>query len=194
MASNTLSLVLVFCIYTIIACTAYPSSNPSAFIKSSCSVTLYPSLCIQSLSSYADTIQENPKQMAQAALTVSLSVAKSVKVFVTKMSKSKGLKRIEYKVLKDCVDNVGDSVDRLSMSIQELGHMGHGEENFIWHMSNAQTWVSAALTEENTCLDGFAGRGGMDGRLKTVIRSKITSVARVTSNALALVNRFAERH
>ncbi|KAF5182362.1 Pectinesterase inhibitor [Thalictrum thalictroides] len=169
-------------------------SVPSSFVKSSCSVTRYPDLCIQSLAMYSSTIQRSPKQMAQTALSVSLVKARSAKAYVIKMSKSKGLKRREYQVVRDCVDNIGDSVDRLSKSITELGYMSQGKaESFMWHMSNVQTWVSAALTDENTCVDGFAGRG-MNGMVKSTISAKITNVAQCTSNALALINRFADRH
>lgn len=89
---------------------------------------------------------------------------------------------------------MGDSVDQLSRSMKEIGHMGHSNgQDFLWHMSNVQTWVSAALTNENTCVDGFSGHL-MDGKMKSAIRMRVTNVAQVTSNALALVNHFATRH
>lgn len=93
--------------------------------------------------------------------------------------------------MKDCIENMGDTVDTLSHSVRELGQVGR--QDFVWHMSNVQTWVSAALTDENTCLDGFSGRF-MDGNVKAAIRRRVVNVAQVTSNALALVNRFASKH
>ncbi|KAL5728172.1 hypothetical protein ACHQM5_001285 [Ranunculus cassubicifolius] len=167
-------------------------STPSNFIKSSCSITRYPALCINSLSTYSSSIQTSPRTMAQTALAVSLSRARSAKTFIVQASKSKGMKKREYQAVKDCIVNIGSCVDKLSKSITELGKMGKGGD-FFWHMSNVQTWASAALTDENTCMDGFSGKA-MDGRLKTAIKGRITNVAQVTSNALALVNRFAERH
>ncbi|KAL5728169.1 hypothetical protein ACHQM5_001282 [Ranunculus cassubicifolius] len=194
MAKLTLTILLILSILSLTSIAhSATTPSPSPFIKSSCSLTRYPALCIKSLSSYASTIQESPKEIAEAALTVSLSSANSAKAYVIQMSKSIGLKGREYQVMKDCVETVADSVDRLSMSIGELRHMGTGEQSFIWHMSNVQTWVSAAETDENTCMDGFAGHA-MDGKLKTSIKSKLLHVIQVTSNALALVNRFAERH
>ncbi|TJW23188.1 pectinesterase inhibitor domain-containing protein [Bacillus paralicheniformis] len=89
---------------------------------------------------------------------------------------------------------MSDSLDRVSKSIQELKSLDRVKgQDFIWHMSNVQTWVSSALTDENTCMDGFAGRA-MEGRIKTSVRAQITNVAHVTSNALALVNHFAQNH
>ncbi|KAK9143281.1 hypothetical protein Syun_012681 [Stephania yunnanensis] len=100
----------------------------------------------------------------------------------------------ESQALKDCVDTMGDGVDRLAKSINELSRLGGrvGGQSFLWHMSNVQTWVSAALTDDSTCVDGFAGHA-LDGRVKAQIRSRVLNVAQVTSNALALVNRFAAK-
>jgi pectinesterase inhibitor-like protein len=89
---------------------------------------------------------------------------------------------------------MGDSLDSLNQSVRELGSIGHAVgEDFVWRMSNVQTWVSAALTDDNTCLDGFAGPS-MNGNVKAAIKNRIVNLTQVTSNALALVNRFASSH
>ncbi|CAN4127559.1 unnamed protein product [Withania somnifera] len=173
------------------------TSNPAAikFIKTSCRATLYPVLCVQCLSAFANTVKQSEKQLAHAALSVSLSRARSTTLFVSKLTRVRGLKPREKQAVKDCLDNMSDSVDQINKSIPELGHTGQfsaGQE-FMWHVSNVQTWVSAALTDENTCLDGFSGPG-MNGNVKAALRVRILHVAQVTSNALALVNRFADRH
>ncbi|KAM7499547.1 hypothetical protein LguiA_023961 [Lonicera macranthoides] len=175
-----------------IAGAAVASNN---FIKNSCSATRYPALCVQSLSLYANTIKESPRQLALTALNVSLSKAQSTKTFVRRLTKFKGLKRREYEAIKDCLEELGDTVDRLSKSVRELKSMGSRSrgQDFVWHMSNVETWVSAALTDESTCTDGFGGRV-MDGKIKSSVTAWITNVAQVTSNALALVNNFAAKH
>ena len=93
------------------------------------------------------------------------------------------------------MDEISDTVNRLSNSIEELKKSGQskGQADFVWHMSNVETWVSAALTDENTCMDGFSEKN-TNGRVKNSIRSRILNVAQVTSNALALVTRFASQH
>ncbi|XWS60077.1 hypothetical protein CRYUN_Cryun07bG0003200 [Craigia yunnanensis] len=195
MARTSLIFLLLSLLY--IACQARSptaaSSRTSNFIKASCSATKYPALCVQSLAALAPSIQQSPRQLAQAALSVSLDRAKSTQEFVTKMKKFKGLKKREYEAIKDCIEELSESVDRLSKSVQELKHMGQAKgQDFLWHVSNVETWVSAALTDENTCVDGFAGRG-MDGKMKASIRGHVINVAQVTSNALSLVNQFASK-
>ncbi|KAL2489606.1 pectin methylesterase inhibitor 1 [Forsythia ovata] len=175
---------------------AASAQNPNAtdFIKASCSATHYPALCVECLSSYASTVQQNEQQLAQAALEVSLSRAQAASTFVYQLSKLKGIKPREGLAVKDCIQNMGDTVAQLSQSLKELGGMRLlAGQNFVWHVGNVKTWVSTALTNENICLDGFSGPG-MDGSVKVAIRGRILNCAQVTSNALALVNRFAARH
>ncbi|KAI3704922.1 hypothetical protein L1987_75151 [Smallanthus sonchifolius] len=166
----------------------------SSFIKSSCATTTYPALCEESLSPFANTIKTSPAQLAHTALAVSLKQSQSTQAYLHKLKRVKGIKPRERSAIGDCLEVVSDSLDRVTKSIQELKKFertkGH---EFIWHMSNVQTWVSSALTDENTCMDGFGGRA-MVGRIKTSVRAQITSVAHVTSNALALVNSFAKKH
>lgn len=169
-------------------------SKPTDFIQASCRATRYPALCVQCLSHYASAIKQSDRQLTQTALSVSLARVRSAAAYVAKMTKVRGIKGKEYQAVKDCIENMGDSVDRLSQSVRELGHMGRAVgQDFMWHMSNVQTWVSAALTDENTCLDGFDGHA-MDGNVKAAVNRRVTNVAQVTSNALALVNRFASKH
>lgn len=170
------------------------SGSTTNFIKTSCSTTTYPTVCVQSLSSYASKIQTSTRQLALVALSLSLDCAQSTKTFVSKLAKLKELKSREYAAIKDCIEEIKDSVDRISQSVQELKNIGkYKGQDFSFHMSNAQTWVSAAITDENTCLDGFEGKA-LNGKTKTSIRTKVLNLIQLTSNALALCNRFAEKY
>lgn len=92
--------------------------------------------------------------------------------------------------MKDCVEVLGDSVDELRRSIGEMGHLR--TSSFQLTMSDVQTWVSAALTDENTCTDGFQETASATGAdFKTAVRGRVVEVAQLTSNALALINQLA---
>ncbi|CAN8264662.1 unnamed protein product [Cochlearia groenlandica] len=165
------------------------------FIQSSCKTTTYPTLCFKSLSAYANAIQTSPKRLAETALAVTLSRAQSTKVFVSRLTRFKGLKKREVEAIKDCVEEINDTIDRLTKSVQELKMCGmaKSQEQFSFHMSNAQTWTSAALTDEITCSDGFSGRV-VDGRIKNSVRARIVNVGQETSNALSLINAFGKKY
>ncbi|CAA0842291.1 Plant invertase/pectin methylesterase inhibitor superfamily protein [Striga hermonthica] len=171
-----------------------PNQEPLDFIKAECRATRYPALCVQCLSNYSATIQQSQRQLARAALSVSLAWARSAAAFVSRLARIEGMRPTEHAAVKDCVENMGDTVAQLCRSVKELGSMGRGPgQEFEWCVSNVQTWVSAALTDEDTCLDGVSG-SGLDGSVKGKIRRRVVGCARVTSNALALVNRFAAKH
>ncbi|XP_058079376.1 pectinesterase inhibitor 3-like [Magnolia sinica] len=166
--------------------TARDTETPSDLVRASCTHARYPTLCIQSLSSYAPS-PKNPNDLAQAAVSVTLSRARHVSAFVSRILSTRSPGKRERNALSDCVEQLSDSIDELRRTLSELRHLRAG--TFRWQMSNAETWVSAALTNEDTCLDGFQS---VAGSAKTAVRKKIRNVARVTSNALYLINRVAQ--
>ncbi|KAI4332642.1 hypothetical protein L6164_017534 [Bauhinia variegata] len=159
------------------------------FIRTSCSTTTYPRLCFSSLAKHASFIQTNRVLLTGTSLNVSLDSAKATSFLMSTLSKRLGMKPREIAAMKDCVEEISESVDELRRSIDEMGHLRNS--NFDVTMNDVQTWVSAALTDENTCADGFQGT---NGNVKTTVRGRIVQVAQMTSNALALINQLASFH
>nr|GMC92965.1 21 kDa protein-like [Ipomoea batatas]GMC94385.1 21 kDa protein-like [Ipomoea batatas]GMD00591.1 21 kDa protein-like [Ipomoea batatas] len=156
------------------------------FIKTSCGVTLYPKLCYDSLSPYANSVS-TAAQLADAALDVSLRAARSASETVAKLSKERGgLAAREARAVVDCVENMEDSVDELERCAGEMKDLGG--QRMEEKMGNVMTWVSAALTDEGTCMDGFQESGKI---VKGRIRKCIVHVAQLTSNALALIKNLS---
>ncbi|EPS64095.1 hypothetical protein M569_10687, partial [Genlisea aurea] len=150
-------------------------------VRNSCVHASYPDLCLRTLSAYAGAAN-NPRELAQAAVKFSLGRVRDACAFLSQL---KGDGRREQGALNDCVSQIGDSIDELSESLTALQQLRRGAAEFRWQMSNAETWVSAALTNEDTCLDGFRE---INGKIRSDVRQKVSDVARVTSNALYLIN------
>ncbi|MBA0711449.1 hypothetical protein Golax_010633 [Gossypium laxum] len=143
--------------------------NSTDFIRTSCYATLYPDICYTSLYGYANAIQQDPARLARAAISVSLSKARNMAVY-----------------------NMGDAVDEIRGSLKQMQRVvAPGSESFRFQMGNVQTWMSAALTDEETCTDGFEDVA--DGPMKTEVCKRAAKVKKFTSNALALVNSYAEK-
>ncbi|XP_022141164.1 21 kDa protein-like [Momordica charantia] len=190
------SLVLVLVVFPLVlklsgSHAAITPMSSTEFIKSSCSSTTYPRLCFSSLSVHASSIQTSPRLLATAALSVSLSSVKSAAAQILKLSHAHGVPSRDVSALKDCLEELSDSVDSLSSSIPEMGKLRGPDFELV--MSNIQTWVSAALTDETTCSDGFQGKA-VNGGVKATVRSRIVNIAQLTSNALSLINRIADLH
>lgn len=105
------------------------------------------------------------------------------------MSKEENLGPAEVHALTDCVENMEDSVDELQKSLLEMKNLNGPD--FEEKMGNVMTWVSAALTDEDTCMDGFDDNSALNGKVKATIRNYIVNVAQLTSNALALTKNLS---
>ncbi|KAG7658219.1 Pectinesterase inhibitor domain, partial [Arabidopsis suecica] len=167
----------------------YSNQTNLDYIKTSCNITLYKTICYNSLSPYASTIRSNPQKLAVIALNLTLSSAKSASKFVKNISHGGGLTRLEAVAVADCVEEIGDSVTSLQDSIRELDSINYKDSaKFEMVMSDVETWVSAALTNDDTCMDGFSL---VKTAVKDLVRRHVVEVARLTSNALALINMYA---
>ncbi|XP_061350504.1 pectinesterase inhibitor 3-like [Gastrolobium bilobum] len=184
---STLFLTLLFTSPTFLL--AHDHDEPQDLVRSSCVHARYPRLCIRTLSNYAGPTNTS-LDVARAALRVSLAHALRASKYLKSYSGPKSTADIITKrqrvALSDCAEQISDSVDELRKSLEELQHLR--PETFRWQMSNAQTWVSAALTDGDTCLDGFSG----EGKVRRDLKRRVTDVARVTSNALYMINRLCE--
>ncbi|KAK7398892.1 hypothetical protein VNO78_10066 [Psophocarpus tetragonolobus] len=157
------------------------------FIRSSCNKTLYPDVCFTSLSPYANAVKQNQGELARVAIGVSLSKVHGTASYLSNLTED-GSSRRGVLALHDCLSNLGDAVDQIRGSLKQMRHIGVAS-SFLFQMSNVQTWMSAALTDQETCTDGF--QDVPDCPVKTDVCARVSAVKKFTSNALALVNAYA---
>ena len=185
-----ISLLFAALISQLISTVGYADTNGKDFIRTSCNVTLYPNVCYTSLSGYANAVKKDLAQLAQVAITVSLSKARRMANYVSNISRQAeaGADCRAATALHDCFSLFGDAVEQMSDSLKQMLRLRAGAESFRFKMSNVQTWMSAALTNEDTCTDGF--EDVRNGSVKTDVCDRAVKVRQVTSNALALVNSY----
>ncbi|WMV49544.1 hypothetical protein MTR67_042929 [Solanum verrucosum] len=143
------------------------------FVETQCRRTRYQELCVRTLSNYVNATSQDPQEIAQVALKVSLAKAINTKYYIMKVCKE---------------------FNQINKKLQHLRL--DGERAFEWHQSNVQTWLSTVLTDAYTCMEGMnnLGHASMGGKMKAMIKAKVLNVTQVTSNALGLFNGFAARH
>ncbi|XP_031492546.1 21 kDa protein-like [Nymphaea colorata] len=190
-------LVLSHAIFPVTAAggTAGGGGDATEFIRTSCKATRWPAICFSSLSAYAGSVQQSPSQLARVAISVSLSKARTASGYVGNLSANAppGCDPRSKMALHDCSKTFKQAIGLMAQSLDELRYLYAG--NFRWRMSNIQTWMSAALTNEQTCVDGFEGVTTTAALpIKSTIANKVSDVSKVTSNALALVNCLAAKH
>ena len=106
---------------------------------------------------------------------------------VSKLAKRKHLSKADAAVLEDCIGEIKDAMDEITDSLKAILSLGSSNVNKKFAISNAQTWASAAITDEYTCIDEFSDMK-VNPAVKKKIRSSIEKIARQSSNALYLIN------
>ncbi|KAL6126988.1 hypothetical protein ACLB2K_075033 [Fragaria x ananassa] len=155
MGAPTYLFALLLFILFINTTTATSSSSQTykTYVKTACNSTTYPQMCYKSLSSYATSIKSNPQKLCSYALSVTLKAAKTSASKVSKLAKKKGITKAEASVVEACIETIKDSVDELKQSVTAMKNLGGADMQY--QLDNIKTWVSASLTDEDTCTDGF---------------------------------------
>ncbi|AES82139.1 putative pectinesterase [Medicago truncatula] len=164
----------------------YAKGNNNNNVKEACSVTRYQNLCIHTLAQFSNTAGRTPSKWARAGVSVTISEVKNVQAYLTKLKKNGKMKGRNRVALSDCIETFGYAVDELHKSLGVLRKLS--KNTFSTQMGDLNTWISAALTNEDTCLDGFEGK--TEKKIK-LLQNKVKNVSYITSNALALVNKLA---
>ncbi|XP_008451567.2 pectinesterase inhibitor 6 [Cucumis melo] len=161
-------------------------SAKTSYVQEACRVTLHQDLCIQSLSPFSSTAKRSPTKWARAGVSVTITEAKKVAALLGRLKNNKRMKGRNRAAVLDCVEVFDAAIDELHRSLGVLRRLSR--RNFDSQMGDLTTWVSAALTDEDTCVEGFEGERG---KVVSLLRNRVVKVGYITSNALALVNKLA---
>ncbi|XP_057806423.1 pectinesterase 3 [Salvia miltiorrhiza] len=152
------------------------ASNSADPLKTVCSVTRYPNSCFSSISPLNSPPSNNPLQFFNLSLHASLLEVSSLKSQLPEPNTEPAM--------KDCAELFDGAASQLGRSA-ELICVGPGEEVLTeMRISDLQTWISAALTDLDTCLDGLAEMGSTAvGEWKL----KVQKAKEYISNTLAIL-------
>lgn len=89
--------------------------------------------------------------------------------------------------IRDCRDQVEDALSRLNDSVSAT-ELGPGEEALTEaKVKDIQTWISSAVTDQETCLDGLEEMGSA---VFDQVKKKMKRSMEFTSNSLAIAANF----
>ncbi|XP_010503036.1 PREDICTED: probable pectinesterase/pectinesterase inhibitor 32 [Camelina sativa] len=122
-------------------------------------------------------------EFAEAAKTVIDAIQKAGAI-VSKFDKKVGKSRVSNAIL-DCVDLLDSAAVELSWIIS-ASQNPNGKDNSTGDVgSDLRTWISAALSNQDTCLDGFEGTNGI---IRKVVAGGLSRVSSTVRNLLTMVH------
>ncbi|CAN6323533.1 unnamed protein product [Urochloa humidicola] len=72
------------------------------------------------------------------------------------------------------------------------GGGGGSRDDVRFQVDSVRAWASAALTDDDTCMEGFKGEAAGGGGAREAVRGHVVGVAHLTANALGIVNAMAK--
>ncbi|PON42632.1 Pectinesterase inhibitor domain containing protein [Parasponia andersonii] len=122
-----------------------------------------------------------------AALKHSLNEALAAIEMITRFN-SLSINYREQVAIEDCKELLDFSVSELASSLGEMKIIRSTPNDVAHHEANLKAWLSAALSNQDTCLEGFEGT---DRRVERFIKGSIKQVTHLIGNVLAL---YTELH
>ncbi|XP_061340884.1 pectinesterase 3 [Gastrolobium bilobum] len=171
-----------------------PDLNPAASLKAVCEVTQYPNSCFAAISAVANSNTTDPELLFKLSLRVAIDELSKLSSFPSKLRAIANNDTRLQKAIDVCSTVIGDALDRLNDSISSLDVAGGGGAGKILStakISDYETWLSAAITDQDTCLDALGEVNSTAAR--GVLREMGTAMKNSTefsSNSLAIVTRI----
>ena len=146
-------------------------ARPTIAISQTCSRTRYPNLCVNSLLDFPGSHAASESQLAHITMNVTLQRFGKALYFSSAIShfEMSSLVRSAY---EDCLELLADSVSHLSRSLNSAGST-----------QDVLTWLSAALTNQDTCTDGLEE---VRGPVRNVMEERLRDLGELVSNCLAI--------
>ncbi|CAK7333358.1 unnamed protein product [Dovyalis caffra] len=156
-------------------------STTSKSIKAICQPTDYRETCEESLSKAAGNTTD-PSKLVQAGFKVAIEALQNA---VNNSATLKELAKdpMARQALDNCRELMDDAIAELEHSFDEIESFQVSK--FEEYVNNLKVWLSAAITYQQTCLDGFENTTGPAG---DKMKEFLMASNQLTSNGLAMVD------
>ncbi|KAJ7963363.1 Pectinesterase [Quillaja saponaria] len=170
-------------------------NSPShTILKNSCSSTLYPELCYSAIATVPGATEKVTSLKAVIEISLNLTTTAveqnffAIKKLLAK--RSKDLTKREKGALHDCLETIDETLDELHKALEDL-HEYPNKKSLNQHADDLKTLISSAITNQETCLDGFS-HDEADKKVRKVLEKGEVHVEKMCSNALALIKNMTD--
>ncbi|KAK4790407.1 hypothetical protein SAY86_017711 [Trapa natans] len=161
--------------------------RPTKAISSACSHTLYPALCVESLLDFPGSTAAGTTEQDLVRISFNMTHHRFTKAFYLSSSISYiEMDPLTKSAYDDCVELLEDSVHALSRALSSVSPSegGGSGEGAAGSTEDVMTWLSTAMTNHDTCSEGFKGVDA--GPVKDRISEKLKDLSELVSNCLAI--------
>ncbi|KAG9443913.1 hypothetical protein H6P81_015253 [Aristolochia fimbriata] len=161
-------------------------ASTHALIRSACSSTRFPELCVSALvSTPLSASITTQKDVIEASINKTILAVEGTYFKVLKLAAQRDLTPREKTALHDCLENVDETLDELRETYEDL-RVYPAKRSLSEQAEDLKILLSAAMTNQESCLDGFS-HDDADKKVKKALEKGVTHVRDMCSNALAMI-------
>ncbi|KAM7273028.1 hypothetical protein ACFE04_027692 [Oxalis oulophora] len=160
--------------------------NPTKAMSKTCSKTRFPSLCVNSLLDFPGSLTANEQDLVHISFNMTLQHLNKALYSSSSISNIQMTTRVRS-AYDDCLELLDDSVDALSRSLFSVSTNNQQQREAplqsVGSNEDVLTWLSTALTNMDTCSEGFED---VSGSVKEEIANKTKDLSALVSNCLSI--------
>lgn len=168
------------------------SHQSHAILKSACSSTFYQELCFSAVASEPNVTHKvtSHRDVIKLSLDITTRAVEHNYFTVKKLTTKHGLTKREKTALHDCLETIDETLDELKEAKRDL-ELYPNKKTLYQHADDLKTLISAAITNQVTCLDGFSHEDA-DKRIRKALEKGQVHVEHMCSNALAMTKNMTD--
>ncbi|XVF80611.1 hypothetical protein PTKIN_Ptkin15bG0087500 [Pterospermum kingtungense] len=152
-----------------------------------CEGTFYPDLCISTLSVIPDLESKSLPEIISLILNETMyEIRLCAANFTNNEKRFKSYTSLEEAAIKDCLELFDNTQAELKVALADLAPERLAISS---NYHELQTFLSAAMTNQYTCLDGF---GNDKGNIRNIIEENVHNISHHLSNSLVILNKFPD--
>nr|ABJ99594.1 pectinesterase inhibitor [Lycoris aurea] len=159
--------------------------RPTQAISRTCGLTLYPDLCVNSLVEFPGALSAGERDLVHITLNMTLQHF-SRALYDASAIAGVAMDTYARSAYEDCIELLDSSIDQLSRSMLVVGPV-QSQKPMGGPPSDDEdelTWLSAALTNQDTCSDGLSGV--TDDYVRQQMTGYLKDLSELVSNSLAI--------
>lgn len=158
-----------------------------AVAESACQDTLYPELCVSTVSTFPDLHKKSLPDVIQHIVNTTVAEVRDSASNCSQIKKKlRNLDPLDRRALEDCLELLSETVVELKAAMSDLS----STKDSVKHYKDLQTLFSAAMTNQYTCLDGFAYS---KRNVRRYIERRLRKISRHVSNSLAMLKKVKKK-
>ncbi|VFQ65530.1 unnamed protein product [Cuscuta campestris] len=168
-----------------------------AIVKSSCASTRYPDLCFSAIANSSAAARKKittQKDVIALSINITHTVVEHNYFAIEKILNSTRRRKLtarEVTALHDCLEMVDETLDELHKAAADLEKYPATDKSLRLHADDLKTLISSALTNQDTCLDGFSHEDA-DKEVRDLLVAGQNHVENMCSNALAMIKNMTD--